>query len=206
MLPLFALSREGSLEGFRPRRILSRLCRCGSSDALFASVRRPRAEADSHFLSSFGNLQAFQHSNFQTFLRSIPFRIASFADPHHLTPIESHSCKKQGRGWGIRALNPTQPLPLFPTASQYLARSNTRNSNRFKCLLYGSLDTPGVGLLLLAGLPRTEGFYPVGRDGCARLYPYFVTSLLHCFFLSSSPLQSPRSIQEPTSPWGIDER
>ena len=44
------------------------------------------------------------------------------------------------------------------------------------------------------------------RDLGSRLYPYFVTSLLHCFFLPASPLQSPRSIQEPSSPWGIDER
>jgi hypothetical protein len=28
----------------------------------------------------------------------IPFRITSFADPHQLTPIESHSYKKQGGG------------------------------------------------------------------------------------------------------------
>jgi hypothetical protein len=32
--------------------------------------------------------------------RHIPFRITSFADPHRLTPIESHLCEKQGRGWG----------------------------------------------------------------------------------------------------------
>jgi len=30
----------------------------------------------------------------------IPFRITSFAYPHHLTPIESHSYKNRGRGWG----------------------------------------------------------------------------------------------------------
>jgi hypothetical protein len=27
------------------------------------------------------------------------FRITFFARPHHLIPIESYSCKKQGRGW-----------------------------------------------------------------------------------------------------------
>src|SRR5271170_2364750 len=31
---------------------------------------------------------------------SIPFRITSFAHPYHLTSIESHLYKKQGRGWG----------------------------------------------------------------------------------------------------------
>jgi hypothetical protein len=30
---------------------------------------------------------------------SNPFRITFFAHPHHLIPIESYSCKKQGRGW-----------------------------------------------------------------------------------------------------------
>src|SRR5271168_4435628 len=34
-----------------------------------------------------------------------PFRITSFADPHHLTLIKSHSYKKQGRG-GVRDLLP----------------------------------------------------------------------------------------------------
>jgi hypothetical protein len=76
---------------------------------------------------------------------AIPFRITSFAHPHHLTPIESHSCKKQGSGWGIKSPSPTQPLPLFPTAARLRARSATCNSNRFICLLHGSLDTPGVG-------------------------------------------------------------
>jgi hypothetical protein len=30
---------------------------------------------------------------------TIPFRITSFAHPHHLTPIESYLCKNEGRGW-----------------------------------------------------------------------------------------------------------
>jgi hypothetical protein len=42
-------------------------------------------------------------------LATIPFKITSFAHPHHLTPIESHSCKKQGRGWGI----PVRPTPFL---------------------------------------------------------------------------------------------
>jgi len=145
MLALFLLSREGNLEGFRSRRILSLLCRCGSSDPLFAFGRRPRPESDSHFPSSFVNLKTLQHSDFQTFFRPISFRITTFADPHQLTTIESHLCKKHGRGWGQPRTKFTQPLPLFPTAARLRARSATCNSNRFICLLHGSLDTPGVG-------------------------------------------------------------
>ncbi len=55
---------------------------------------------------------------------TIPFRIISFAHPHHLTPIESYSCKKQGRGWYPEP--PTQPLPLFSTASKHPTHSNAR--------------------------------------------------------------------------------
>ena len=76
---------------------------------------------------------------------AIPFRITSFADPLHLTPIESHLCKKQGRGWGIQGPNPSQPLPLFSTASKHPTHINTRNSNPLMRLLHSSLDTRGWG-------------------------------------------------------------
>jgi hypothetical protein len=183
MLALFTLSREGSLEGFCSHRIFSRLCRCGTSDPLFASVRRPRAESDSRLLSSFGILQTFQHSNFRTFLRSISFRITSFADSHHLTPIESHLCKKQGRGWGIHSLNPTQPPPLFSTATQHVAHSSPSNSNRFKCLLRGSLDNR-VGILIVSQTPDDRSFRPCRRGSLRSslsLLRYITTSLLLSF-------------------------
>jgi len=45
---------------------------------------------------------------------AIPFRITSFAHPHHLTPIESYSCKKQGRGWGVSTVAKTKPFLSFP--------------------------------------------------------------------------------------------
>jgi hypothetical protein len=134
MLALFTLSREGSLEGSRPHRILSRLCRCGSSDSRFSSVRRPRAESDSHFFPSFGNLQTLWHSNPQIFLRSIPFRIKSFAHLYHLTPVESYSCKKQGRGRGIQSPCPTESLSLLSTANRHPARRMSRNSIPFMSL------------------------------------------------------------------------
>ena len=43
---------------------------------------------------------------------TIPFRITSFAHPHHLTPIESHLCKKQGRAWYLAP--PSNAFLLFP--------------------------------------------------------------------------------------------
>ena len=77
---------------------------------------------------------------------AIPFRITSFADPHHLTPIESHLCKKWGRGWGIQRFHHTQALPLSSTASKHpAAHSNARISTLFTRLLHSSLDTRGVG-------------------------------------------------------------
>jgi len=90
---------------------------------------------------------------------AIPFRITSFAHPHHLTPIESYSCKKQGRGWGIQRFHPAQPLPLFSTASKHPTHSNARISTLFIRLLHSSL-----GGSLLTASPTTEGSDLVGRD------------------------------------------
>jgi hypothetical protein len=98
--------------------------------------RRERSER-SAFL---GSSLATHHSP----LATIPFRITFFADPHPLTPIESYSYKKQGRGWGPRQLTPTQAL------STCVTHSNTRNLNLFMRLLYDSLDTQGVGDLPLS--------------------------------------------------------
>jgi len=87
-------------------------------------------------------------------LVTIPFRITSFADPHHLTPTESYSYKKQGRGWGV--LHPTQTLPLFSTASKHRTHRNACNSNFFMGLLHSSLYTRGGGICLsLRGSPHS---------------------------------------------------
>jgi hypothetical protein len=107
---------------------------------------------------------------------AIPFRITSFAHPHHLTPIESYSCKKQGRGWGIQRFHPAQPLPLFSTTSRHPAHSTAHMSTLFMRLLHGSLDTrsggrspslftthcslPTVHYSLLTVLPRTSTLPP----------------------------------------------
>jgi hypothetical protein len=79
-----------------------------------------------------------------SFGATIPFRIVFFAHPHHLTPIESHSCKKQGRGWRIRRFHATQALPLFSTPSKHPTHRNARNSNRFMRILT-ILWIPGGG-------------------------------------------------------------
>jgi hypothetical protein len=54
-------------------------------------------------------------SNYPSFSACKSHRITSFADPHHLTLIESYSCKKHGRGWGRpRSSSQPNPFPLFP--------------------------------------------------------------------------------------------
>jgi len=75
-------------------------------------------------------------------LTTIPFRIISFAHPHHLTLTESYSYKKQGRGWGIPS---SLTLPPFSTTSKHSTHSNASNPNFFIYLPHDSLDTQGVG-------------------------------------------------------------
>ena len=75
-------------------------------------------------------------------LATIPFRIIFFAHPHRLTPIESYSYKKQGRGWGIPS---SLTLPPFSTTSKHSTHSNASNPNFFIYLPHDSLDTQGVG-------------------------------------------------------------
>jgi hypothetical protein len=126
----------------RLRRTATRLCRCGTSAPLFSPTRRMHAESGSSFFSSCENPQTFQHSNVPTLPRVIPFRITSFADPHDLTPTESYSYKKEGRGWVPGHFAPTQAQSTCAT------HSNTRNPNLFIHLLNDSLDTQGVGACL----------------------------------------------------------
>jgi hypothetical protein len=76
-------------------------------------------------------------------LVTIPFRITFFAHPHPLTPIESYSYKKEGRGWVPGHLAPTQARSTCAT------HSNTRNPNIVIHLVHDSLDTQGVGQPLL---------------------------------------------------------
>lgn len=108
------------LQDFRRGRALARHPRLrsgGSSDPCLSLTARP-----AHAMGRPPNA-------------TIPFRITSFADPHRLTSIESHLCKKQGRGWG------PYPVPLYPS----LTHSNARNPFPFNGLLHDPLDTPGGG-------------------------------------------------------------
>lgn len=66
-------------------------------------------------------LLATIHSSFAT----IPFRITSFADHHHLTPIESHLCKKQGRGWVAPPIT-TESVPTTNAAVTSLESAFTK--------------------------------------------------------------------------------
>ena len=79
---------------------------------------------------------------------TIPFRITSFAHPHHLTPIESHSCKKQGRGRYLAP--PPNPFLFFPHRVN-MQHAATPASPLFSCV-YSTLPvTPGVGVLSSGG-------------------------------------------------------
>jgi hypothetical protein len=73
----------------------------------------------------------------------IPFRMIFLAHPYHLTPIESYSCKKQGRGYARLRHSPSFPLS---TASSHAPPSNVRKSFLFMGLLHDPLDTWGWGV------------------------------------------------------------
>jgi hypothetical protein len=140
-----------------------------------------------------------------SFEATIPFRITSFAYLHQLTPIESYSCKKQGRGYP--ALTPAQALPYFSTASKHPTRSKARNSILFMRLLHTSRHTGGWGwdsqswlsssglldLRLTAHGPRDTGhaFSELLSGLCVSalsLSALFLSTLN--FRLSTSPLQT----------------
>ncbi len=85
-------------------------------------------------------------------------RITSYADPHHLTLIESDLYKKQGEGWGLQ--NITQTLPVFSTALLLRAHSNARNSNPFMSFTSGFSAYPrGGGLCQLPALARNRPIF-----------------------------------------------
>jgi hypothetical protein len=63
-------------------------------------------------------------------LATIPFRITSFADPHLLTPIESHLYKKQGRGGGLRDLRAAPRSKLHSTGIDPHRPTNPNQGSR----------------------------------------------------------------------------
>jgi hypothetical protein len=89
---------------------------------------------------------------------AIPFKIIFFAHPHHLTSIESHSCKKQGSGWRIRCFHPTQALPSISTASKHPTHSSAGIFIIFSHLLHIPLDTRGGATIPCCGHPGLSIF------------------------------------------------
>jgi hypothetical protein len=129
-----------SLEGFRPRPpfmsvpVFSASDLCGLRVSAFGSLSS---------LCSGGSSDPCSSLIPDSFDASIPFRITSFAAPHHVTLIESHLCKNRGGGTHRGS---TQTLPIFSTASKHAERRNPRISTLFNRLLHGSLDTQGWGI------------------------------------------------------------
>jgi hypothetical protein len=141
---------------FRPRRPLISVPAFSSPDLCTRRLPRSGRGVGVHpeRLGAFSSLSSFCSGGSSdprsspipdSFDATIPFGITSFADPHHLTSIESHLYKKQGRGWGIQRSHSTQPLPSFSTPSKHPTHSNARNFNPFMRLLNRSLDTRGGG-------------------------------------------------------------
>ena len=140
---------------------------------------------------------------------TIPFRIISFAHPHHLTPIESYSCKKQGRGW--YPASPPDPFLFFPQRVN-MPPATALTTPLFSCV-YSTLPvTTGVGwdsqswlsasrlldLRLAAHVPRNTDhvFSACLCELCvsALSFPSLFLSTLNCR-LSTSLLRSPPSHQ-----------
>jgi hypothetical protein len=172
MFSLPALRNEGILEGFRLYPVYAK----PRSEPRKA---RPDLSAKSVPISSSSDLcalcvSAFSSPNLSPFSFRLlalsvvegstvdrtslfPFpnshRITSFAYPHHLTPIESHVCKKQGRvpSASRRFFHP----PILPThGNARLPRAGARgNFNRFIRLLHNFLTTPGVRTTTHHSLP-----------------------------------------------------
>src|SRR5208282_1079204 len=107
-------------------------------------------------------------------LATIPFRITFFAPPHHLTLIESHSCKKQGRGWGgaSHLSIPPNHFRIFPQRVN-IQRAATSATPFLSCPYFTLSMKHGVGgrchsavtpcewgshLLFIARLSRDESW------------------------------------------------
>jgi hypothetical protein len=109
-------------------------CRGGSSDACFSPIP--------------DSLEA-----------TISFRIIFFAHPHHLIPIESYSCKKQGRGG--HPAPPSNPFLFFPQRVN-IPTAATSASPIFSCVYLTRPVTRGVAwdsqLFSIASLSRDESW------------------------------------------------
>jgi hypothetical protein len=158
---------------------LSRFCIGKSSAPRFSQTRPLHLPSSGSFCGSFPNLQTFQHSNLPTFLPTIPFRIIFFAHRHHLSPIESYSYKKQGRGWGFRfATFKPKPFHLFPRPVniQHMA---TPATPLLSCIYFTLPVTPRVGA------------HPSNRNSSlARLAPQLTTATHYSPLLTFSSTET----------------
>jgi hypothetical protein len=180
--PVFSDLCELSISAFS---FLSSPNRGGSSDPRLSPALPFRSPSARSFCGSSPNLQTFQHSNLPTFLSTISFRITFFAHPHHLTPIESHSYKKQGRGWGIRSATSNRPNPfhLFPHPVN-IQHTATPATLFLSCVYF-----------ILSVTPRA-GVHPSKRNSClARLGPQLTVATHYSpptthFFINGNKLGS----------------
>jgi hypothetical protein len=96
---------------------------------------------------------------------------------------------------------PSRVFPFFPQLSFGGPPGDSSNSIPFTCLFRELAGSPG-----LARSPSSIPLRPLATCRDLSALPSLARSLLHCFFLRPSPLQSPRSTQKLTSVRRIDER
>jgi hypothetical protein len=140
-------------------RLFLRLCSAGSSDPRFSPI--PHAP----------------HAKRRPSNATIPLRITFFADPHHLTPIESNFYKKQGGG-GI-SLQPKQFLN-FPQRVNMQTHNNACNPFPFMGLLHISRHS-GVGC---HETPITVHLFSACPSRTLRLCVILYSCLLFFLFIS----------------------
>jgi len=102
---------------------------------------------------------------------TIPFRIISFADPHHLTSIESYSYKNRGRGWGpslpARFLNPF--LHSATVNSHRIRSSAKRARNPFRMRSFKTQDLKQEYMAPSLDCTTTDVACIGRKDICSRL-------------------------------------
>ena len=157
---------------------LSSSCSGGSSDPFpraFASAPsccHPERSKGSAFFGHLASPRNTRKSICHCSQAAIPFRITFFAHPHHLTSIDSHSCKTQGRG--LSSTTRPKPFPFFPQRVD-MHRTGTAITPVILCVYFTFSGYPGGGVRrnaplplltthysLLTGLP--QNFYPPASD------------------------------------------
>ncbi len=122
---------------------------------------------------------------------TIPFRITSFANPHHLTPMDSYSYKKQGEGVaGPRSLFQLPPNSSVRHSKARLPRAEARgNPFPLMGLPHRPLDAPGCPPAPFALQPKATDPDSPGAHGIANHFsddPPFVSLGASAFASSCS--------------------